>query len=83
MNTPDCRPGAAGCRALIVLMLTGAPAAAGAQTTTPQAPSVIVPHAGIDPGMRIKPPRLPAGSTPVIKPRTTPSPGSRTVVVPK
>ena len=83
MNIPDYRSGAAGRWTLVVLMLSGAPAAAGAQTTTPQAPSVIVPHAGIDPGMRIKPPRLPAGSTPVIKPPTTPSPGSRTVVVPK
>ena len=78
------------------LAADGAPGDAGPQVATPQspsvivppasaprAPSVIVPHGDIDPGMRVRPPRLPSGTTPVIRPRTTPAPGSSTVVVPK
>ncbi len=49
----------------------------------PGAPSVIVPHAGIDPRMRVRPPRLPHGSLVVIKPRALPTPGSNAVVVPR
>lgn len=70
------------------------PALASAQSVSPGAvlpphpspsgsPPVIVPHAGIDPRMRVRPPRLPHGSLGVIKPRALPTPGSNIVVVPK
>ena len=49
----------------------------------PGAPAVIVPHGGIDPRMRVKPPRLAHGSLAIIRPRALPAPGSDTVVVPR
>ena len=72
-----------GCGAGPALAVEGAPGDAGSQVAVPRAPAVIVPHGDIDPGMRVRPPRLPPGTTPVIKPRTTPAPGSNTVVVPR
>ncbi len=73
--------------------LPGVAQTAGGQATAGQmaAPShagnqrmraVVVPNRGIDPGMRIKPPSMPAQSTPVIRPPTT-TPDGSAVVVPK
>ena len=84
-----------GCGSSPALAARGAPGDAGPQgmpqspsvivppSSAPRAPSVIVPHGDIDPGMRVRPPRLSSGTTPVIRPRTTPAPGSNTVVVPR
>ena len=44
--------------------------------------AVVVPDRRIDPGMRIKPPKMPAQSTPVIRPPAT-TPDGSAVVVPK
>lgn len=43
---------------------------------------VIVPKAGVDPGMKVKAPRMPMQSMPVIRPQLA-TPGGSPVVVPK
>ncbi len=93
MRDPAIRSGVIRSRAILALGLAGWPALAAAQSTalgaaiqTPapsRTPSVVVPHAGIDPGMQVKPPRMPPSALQVIKPRITPAPGSDTVVMPK
>ncbi len=89
------RSGVAGGCGLVMLAVAGWPGLARAQAAlqargsgaavrpAPTSPAVIVPHPGIDPGIRIRPPHLPAASTPVLKPRMGPSPGTGTVVVPR
>jgi hypothetical protein len=43
---------------------------------------VIVPKAGVDPGMKVKAPRMPVQSMPVIRPQPA-APGGSAVVVPR
>jgi len=43
---------------------------------------VIVPKAGVDPGMKVKAPRMPMQSMPVIRPQPA-APGGSAVVVPR
>lgn len=43
---------------------------------------VIVPKAGVDPGMKVKAPRMPMQSMPVIRPQPA-TPGGSAVVVPR
>lgn len=58
--------------------------AAQATQTPPGSMSrgVIVPKAGIDPGMKVMAPHMPAQSTPVIHPRAA-MPNDGTVIVPR
>lgn len=61
--------------------------AAPAQTEQPghrviPSTGVIVPRATVDPGMKVKAPKMPAQSTPVIHPDQTP-PRDESVVVPR
>lgn len=67
-----------------VAMLTCAAAPGLQQVPTHQqkpARGVVVPDRGVDPGMRVIAPKMPAQSTPVIHPGATAQDG--TVVVPK
>ncbi len=76
------------CAAFPAASVPGLAQTAGVQAVAPARPgsqrmhAVVVPDRGIDPGMRIKPPRMPPQSTPVIRPPTT-TPDGSAVVVPK
>ena len=56
--------------------------AAAAHSRSQRMHAVVAPDRGIDPGMRIRPPRMSPQSTPVIHPPAT-TPDGSAVVVPK
>ncbi len=64
------------------LAQTAGQGAAAAQARSQRVHAVVVPDRGVDPGMRIKPPRMPPRSTPVIHPPAT-TPDGSAVVVPR
>lgn len=88
MTTARCCLLLAGC---LALPTAWSPAEAQTAGTTPHTiptptgetpQGVIVPPSGIDPGMKIRTPRIPARSTPIIRPPRQAADG-KTVVVPR
>ncbi len=70
------------CLAVPCLAQTASQGTAATRPGSQRMHAVVVPDRGIDPGMRIRPPRMPPQSTPVIRPPTT-TPDGSAVIVPK